>query len=100
MTRELKVSPVTGTIGAELSGVDLAGARATRRRRSAPALLANRVIFFRDQALDYESQVAVRGAASAASRSATRRSSRRADQPLMEEVDSARARPLPSGTPT
>jgi taurine dioxygenase len=92
-TRDLKVSAVTGTIGAELSGVDLAqdlsddtvaGIRA--------ALLANRVVFFRDQALDYERQVAF------ASRLGTLTLGHPTiqsppDQPLMEEVDSAKGAP-------
>ena len=59
VTRELEVSKVTGTIGAELSGVDLAEELSDETVADIrAALLANRVVFFRDQALDYESQVA------------------------------------------
>jgi taurine dioxygenase len=92
-TRELQVTPLTGTIGAELSGVDLAsdlddetiaGIRA--------ALLTHRVVFFRDQKLDYEHQVKF------ASRFGTLTLGHPTikspeDKPLMEEVDSAHNAP-------
>src|SRR4051794_3986088 len=57
-TRELQVTPLTGTIGAELSGVNLAGDLddATIADIRA-ALLKHRAVFFRDQDLDYEQQV-------------------------------------------
>jgi alpha-ketoglutarate-dependent sulfate ester dioxygenase len=93
VTRELRVSPVTGTIGAELSGVDLAlplseetvaGIRA--------ALLANRVVFFRDQSLDYERQVAFAGRLGTLTLGHPTIQSP-PDQPLMEEVDSAKGAP-------
>ncbi len=92
-TRELRVSPLTGTIGAELSGVDLgrdlsddtiADIRA--------ALLAHRVVFFRDQTLDYEHQVAfARRFGTLTLGHPTIQSP--PDKPLMEEVDSATGAP-------
>ncbi len=58
-TRRLQVTPLTGTIGAELSSVDLASDLddATIADIRA-ALLKHRAVFFRDQDLDYEQQVA------------------------------------------
>jgi taurine dioxygenase len=92
-TRELEVSPVTGTIGAELRGVDLSSqlsdATVTDIRA---ALLANRVVFFRDQTLDYESQVAfARRLGTLTLGHPTIKSPD--DKPLMEEVDSAKGAP-------
>ena len=89
----LEVSPVTGTIGAELSGVDLAQELSDQTVADIrAALLANRVVFFRDQALDYERQVAF------AQRLGTLTLGHPTiqsppDQPLMEEVDSAKGAP-------
>ena len=93
VTRELKVSPVTGTIGAELSGVDLAGELSDETvAEIRAALLANRVVFFRDQALDYERQVAFgRRLGTLTLGHPTIQSP--PDQPLMEEVDSAKGAP-------
>src|ERR1700722_7252857 len=59
ITRGVRISSVAGNIGAELSGVDLTrelsdDTIAEIRR----ALLAHKVVFFRDQDLSYESQVA------------------------------------------
>jgi len=88
-TRELQVTPLTGTIGAELAGVDLAGDLddATIADIRA-ALLKHRAVFFRGQDLDYGQQVAF------ASRFGnltlghpTIKSPE--DKPHMEEVDSA-----------
>jgi alpha-ketoglutarate-dependent taurine dioxygenase len=92
-TRELEVLPVTGTIGAEVRGVDLAaelsdGTVAAIRA----ALLANRVVFFRDQSLDYETQVAFgRLFGTLTLGHPTIKSPE--DKPLMEEVDSAKGAP-------
>jgi taurine dioxygenase len=96
----LQVSPLTGTIGAELSGVDVSGdldaetVAAIRR-----ALLENKVVFFRDQTLDYDGQVAFARRFGSltlgtprSSHHPTSRSSRRSTQP--------RVRPPPTGTPT
>jgi alpha-ketoglutarate-dependent sulfate ester dioxygenase len=92
-TRELKVSPVTGTIGAELSGVDLAQELSDQTVAGIrAALLANRVVFFRDQHLDYERQVAFgRRLGTLTLGHPTIQSP--PDQPLMEEVDSAKGAP-------
>jgi alkyl sulfatase len=93
VTRTLEVSPVTGTIGAELSGVDLAEELSDEMVADIrAALLANRVVFFRNQSLDYESQVAF------AQRLGTLTLGHPTiqsppDQPLMEEVDSATGAP-------
>jgi taurine dioxygenase len=92
-TRTLEVSPVTGTIGAELRGVDLAAELSDETvAEIRAALLANRVVFFRDQSLDYESQVAFgRRLGTLTLGHPTIQSPR--DQPLMEEVDSAKGAP-------
>jgi taurine dioxygenase len=89
----LEVSPLTGTIGAELSGVDVSGdldvetVAAIRR-----ALLENKVVFFRDQTLDYEGQVAfARRFGSLTLGHPTIQSP--PDQPFLEEVDSAKGAP-------
>ena len=93
VTREVGVSPLTGAIGAELSGVNLAEQLSERTVADIrAALLANRVVFFRDQSLDYESQVAF------AQRLGTLTLGHPTiqsppDQPLMEEVDSATGAP-------
>jgi taurine dioxygenase len=89
----LQVSPLTGTIGAELSGVDVSGdldaetVAAIRR-----ALLENKVVFFRDQTLDYDGQVAfARRFGSLTLGHPTIQSP--PDQPFLEEVDSAKGAP-------
>ena len=89
----LRVSPLTGTIGAELSGVDVSGdldaetVAAIRR-----ALLENKVVFFRDQTLDYDGQVAfARRFGSLTLGHPTIQSP--PDQPFLEEVDSAKGAP-------
>jgi taurine dioxygenase len=89
----VEVSPLTGTIGAELGGVDLsqdldAETVADIRR----ALLDHKVVFFRDQTLDYQGQVAF------AQRFGTLTLGHPTiqsppDQPFMEEVDSAKGAP-------
>jgi len=88
-TRELQVTPLTGTIGAELAGVDLASDLddATVADIRA-ALLKHRAVFFRGQDLDYGQQVAF------ASRFGTLTLGHPTikspeDKPHMEEVDSA-----------
>ena len=93
-TNRLEVAPVTGTIGAEISGVDLArdlddGTVAEIRR----ALLEHKVVFFRDQTdLDYEGQVAfVRRLGNLTLGHPTIQSP--PDQPFLEEVDSAKGAP-------
>jgi len=89
----LEVSPVTGTIGAELRGVDVshdldAETVAGIRR----ALLEHKVVFFRDQTLDYEGQVAfARRFGSLTLGHPTIQSP--PDQPFLEEVDSAKGAP-------
>jgi alpha-ketoglutarate-dependent taurine dioxygenase len=54
----VQVRPLTGTIGAEIDGVDISAPLAddtvAALRR---ALLAHRVLFFRDQSLDHASQI-------------------------------------------
>jgi alpha-ketoglutarate-dependent taurine dioxygenase len=93
VTRELGVSPVTGTIGAELSGVNLAEELSDRTVADIrAALLANRVVFFRDQSLDYESQVAFAQRLGMLTLGHPTIQSP-PDQPLMEEVDSATGAP-------
>ena len=91
--QQLEVSPVTGTIGAELSGVDLAqqlDAETVADIRR--ALLEHQVVFFRDQALDYESQVAfARRFGTLTLGHPTIQSP--PEQPLLEEVDSASGAP-------
>ena len=89
----LVASPVTGTLGAELSGVDLSQELAAETiadiRR---ALLEHRVVFFRDQSLDYQSQVAfARRFGDLTLGHPTIQSP--PDQPLLEEVDSASGAP-------
>jgi alpha-ketoglutarate-dependent taurine dioxygenase len=89
----LEVSPVTGTIGAELGGVDLAQdlddeTVADIRR----ALLDHKVVFFRDQTLDYAGQVAfARRFGNLTLGHPTIQSP--PDQPFLEEVDSAKGAP-------
>ncbi|MGO9874016.1 MAG: TauD/TfdA dioxygenase family protein [Acidimicrobiia bacterium] len=92
-TPELTVSPITGTIGAELSGVDLAQELSDETVAAIrAALVANRVVFFRDQTLDYERQVAFgRRFGTLTLGHPTIESP--PDQPLMEEVDSAKGAP-------
>jgi taurine dioxygenase len=92
-TRPIEISPVTGTIGAELRGVDLASELSDETvAEIRAALLANRVVFFRDQSLDYESQVAFgRRLGTLTLGHPTIQSPR--DKPLMEEVDSAKGAP-------
>jgi taurine dioxygenase len=88
-TRELQVTPLTGTIGAELSGVDLAGDLddATIADIRA-ALLKHRAVFFRGQDLDYEQQVAFASRFGKLTLGHPTIKSPE-DKPLMEEVDSA-----------
>jgi alpha-ketoglutarate-dependent taurine dioxygenase len=89
----LQVSPLTGTIGAELSGVDVSedlDAETVGGIRQ--ALLENKVVFFRDQTLDYEAQVAfARRFGSLTLGHPTIQSP--PDQPFLEEVDSAKGAP-------
>jgi alpha-ketoglutarate-dependent sulfate ester dioxygenase len=93
VTREIEVTKVTGTIGAELSGVDLAQELSDQTVADIrAALLANRVIFFRGQDLDYERQVAFASRLGNLTLGHPTIHSP-ADQPLMEEVDSAKGAP-------
>src|SRR6476620_9693389 len=89
----LDVSPLTGTIGAELGGVDLSqelDAETVADIRG--ALLENKVVFFRDQTLDYAGQVAfARRFGSLTLGHPTIQSP--PDQPFLEEVDSAKGAP-------
>ncbi len=89
----LAMSPVTGTIGAELGGVDLsqdldAETVADIRR----ALLENKVVFFRDQTLDYERQVAFARRFGVLTLGHPTIQSP-PDRPFLEEVDSAKGAP-------
>jgi alpha-ketoglutarate-dependent sulfate ester dioxygenase len=90
----LEVAPITGTIGAELAGVDLSreldDATVAGIRR---ALLEHKVVFFRGQsALDYEGQVAfARRFGSLTLGHPTIQSP--PDRPFLEEVDSAKGAP-------
>jgi alpha-ketoglutarate-dependent taurine dioxygenase len=90
----LEVAPNTGTIGAELAGVDLSreldDATVAGIRR---ALLEHKVVFFRGQsALDYEGQVAfARRFGSLTLGHPTIQSP--PDRPFLEEVDSAKGAP-------
>jgi alpha-ketoglutarate-dependent taurine dioxygenase len=89
----LDVTPVTGTIGAELGGVDLAqdldDETVAGIRR---ALLEHKVVFFRDQTLDYEGQVAfARRFGNLTLGHPTIQSP--PDRPFLEEVDSAKGAP-------
>lgn len=55
----ITVRPVAGHIGADISGVDIAGALAPETvRQLKDALHRYKVIFFRDQQLDHASQIA------------------------------------------
>ena len=92
-TRDLEVSAVTGTIGAELSGVDLSEQLSDETVADIrAALLANRVVFFRDQTLDYERQVAFAQRLGNLTLGHPTIESP-PEQPLMEEVDSATGAP-------
>src|SRR4051812_45385619 len=92
-TAPIDVTPVTGTIGAELAGVDLSRdlddeTVADIRR----ALLENKDVFFRDQTLDYEGQVAfARRFGNLTLGHPTIQSP--PDRPFLEEVDSAKGAP-------
>jgi taurine dioxygenase len=92
-TSRLQVSPVTGTIGAEIAGVDVAhelDAETVAGIRR--ALLEHKVVFFRDQTLDYEAQVAfARRFGKLTLGHPTIQSP--PDQPFLEEVDSAKGAP-------
>src|SRR5215203_2638348 len=55
----LDVRPIAGEIGAEIAGIDLAAPLDdTTVGAVRAALLAHRVLFFRDQALDHAAQIA------------------------------------------
>jgi taurine dioxygenase len=88
-TRTLQVTPLTGTIGAELSGVDLsADVRDDVVAETRAALLQHRVVFFRGQDLEYEQQVAFAQRFGPLTLGHPTIKSPD-DKPLMEEVDSA-----------
>jgi len=88
-TRTLQVTPITGTIGAQLSGVDLSAELSDETIADIrAALLQHRVVFFRGQDLDYGQQVAfARRFGPLTLGHPTIKSPD--DMPLMEEVDSA-----------
>jgi alpha-ketoglutarate-dependent taurine dioxygenase len=88
-TRELQVTPLTGTIGAELGGVDLASELddATVADIRA-ALLKHRAVFFRGQDLEYRQQVEFASRFGKLTLGHPTIKSPE-DKPLMEEVDSA-----------
>lgn len=56
--KELGIEPVTPLIGAEVSGVDLANASDAQISAIRTALLDHLVLFFRDEALSVEAQIA------------------------------------------
>ncbi len=92
-TGRVHVTPLTGAIGAELSGIDAAADLdddTIAAIRS--ALLSHKVVFLRDQSLGYETQVAfARRFGSLTLGHPTIHSPR--DQPLLEEVDSSKGAP-------
>ena len=58
--QHIRIEPVSGALGAEISGVDLRGPMGDELvAEIRSALLVNRVLFFRDQALDPETQAKV-----------------------------------------
>jgi len=58
-TQRFDIRPLTGTIGAEIAGVDLAGSLSNDVvHEIRQTLLAHKVVFFRDQKLEAKSQVA------------------------------------------
>jgi len=55
----LSVTKLAGNIGAQISGIDAGGALGDEEARQIrQALLDHKVVFLRDQNLDYRSQVA------------------------------------------
>lgn len=63
MTEDLEISPITGAIGAEVSGIDLGNPISEPLANTLRMLLArHQVIFFRDQHLDIEQQKALTAA--------------------------------------
>ena len=92
MPDDVKVLPLTGTIGAEIGGVDAEPISPTPPSRRSATCLAHKVVFLRGQTLDYESQVAfARRFGTLTLGHPTIQSP--ADQPLLEEVDSAMGAP-------
>ncbi len=58
-TLHFDIRPLTGTIGAEIAGVDLAGSLSDDAvQEIRQTLLQHKVVFFRDQKLDAAAQVA------------------------------------------
>ena len=88
--RDVRAEPVAGAIGAEIHGVDLAGDLDDARSPTSGSVAhANKVIFFRDQHLDYEGQVAfARRLGPLTIAHPTIQSP--PDQPFLDEVDSAK----------
>ena len=58
MAPSLDIKPIAGTLGAEISGVDLAGADEALVAEIEQALYAHKVVFFRGQSLTPDQQVA------------------------------------------
>ena len=89
----IEIRPLAGRIGAELAGVDagteLADETIAEIRN---ALLVHRVVFLRRQHLDYESQVAFARRFGSLTLGHPTLSSP-TDQPLLEEIDSAKGGP-------
>jgi taurine dioxygenase len=89
----IEIRPLAGRIGAELAGVDagteLADETIAEIRN---ALLVHRVVFLRRQHLDYESQVAFARRFGSLTLGHPTLSSP-PDQPLLEEIDSAKGGP-------
>ena len=96
-----EVVPLAGRIGAEIVGVD-AGADVSDETIAAirQALLDHRVVFLRDQHLDYEREVALAQRFGGASRSVTPRWRRPPTSPSWRRSTYAPAVRPTSGTPT
>ena len=88
----IQAKPLAAAMGAEICGVDVAKMTLAQTEEIRHALFRHKMIFFRGQTLDYERQVAF------ASRLGTLTLGHPTiqsppDQPLMEEVDSAKGAP-------
>ena len=56
--RRIEVMPIAGALGAEISTVDLGNLDNETFRETKPAWLARLVVFFRDQSITPEQQIA------------------------------------------
>jgi taurine dioxygenase len=89
----IEIRPLAGRIGAELIGVDTGTALGDEIvAEIRQALLVHKVVFFRGQHLDYASQVAFAERFGTVTLGHPTLSSPR-DQPLLEEIDSAKGAP-------